>query len=68
MVSGSTNHITPVGEVPMVDVQALEEYKSKLKLSEGSSSSHDSSKVDSSFFVTSQGAGDREITWDWDHA
>lgn len=43
-----TNHITPVGEVPMVDVQALEEYKSKLKLSEG--------------------AGDREITWDWDHA
>ncbi|KAM0826787.1 hypothetical protein ACQ4PT_068640 [Festuca glaucescens] len=62
------NHTSPAGEVPVVDVQALEEFKSKLKLSECSSSSQDSSKADSSFFVTSQGAGDRETTWDWDRA
>ncbi|XP_071678918.1 uncharacterized protein [Lolium perenne] len=62
------NHAASTGEVPVVDLQALEEFKSKLKISEGSSSSQGSSKADSSFFVTSQGVGDRETTWDWDHA
>jgi hypothetical protein len=49
------NHVAPTGEVPMVDLQALEEFKSKLKISEGSSSSQGSSKANSSFFVTSEG-------------
>nr|XP_051194267.1 uncharacterized protein LOC127307574 [Lolium perenne] len=62
------NHTSSTGEVRAVDVQALEEFKSKLKLSECSSSSQDSSKANSSYLVTSQGARDRETTWDWDHA
>ncbi|CAM0952312.1 unnamed protein product [Alopecurus aequalis] len=62
------NHAAPTGEVPVVDLQALEEFKSKLKISEGSSSSQSSSKADSTFLVTSQGVGDRETTWDWDRA
>ncbi|CAM0907657.1 unnamed protein product [Alopecurus aequalis] len=62
------NHTSPVGEVPVADVQALEEFKSKLKLSEGSSSSQAFSKADSSLFVTSEGARDRETSWDWDRA
>jgi transposase InsO family protein len=51
----NANHAAPTGEVPAVDLQALEEFKSKLKISEGSSSSQGSSKADSSFFVTSEG-------------
>jgi hypothetical protein len=39
----------------MVDAQALEEYKSMLKLNEGSPSTQGSSSVDSSFHATSQG-------------
>jgi len=62
------NHTSPAGEVQVVDVQALEEFKSKLKLSECSSSSQGSSKANSSFYITSEGAGDRETTWDWDRA
>ena len=39
----------------MVDMQALDKVKSKIKLSEGLSSSHCFSKADSSLNVTSQG-------------
>lgn len=56
-------------EVPAVDLRALEEFSSKLKLSEGSTSSQGSSKVDSSLVATShQGATNREIVGDWDRA
>jgi len=49
------NHTKPDGQLPMVDVQALKEYESKLKLNEGSSSAQGSSTADSSFHATSQG-------------
>ncbi|KAG8062960.1 hypothetical protein GUJ93_ZPchr0003g17810 [Zizania palustris] len=55
-------------DVPMVDVQALEEFASKLKLSEGHASSQGSSKASSGFHVTTQGATDSETSWDWDCA
>jgi hypothetical protein len=41
------NHVAPTGEVPVADLQALEEFKSKLKISEESSSSQGSSKANS---------------------
>jgi hypothetical protein len=44
---------TTMGKVPVVDVHALEEFKSKLRLSESPSPSIASSKVDSSFHVSS---------------
>jgi hypothetical protein len=49
------NHTQPDGELLVVDVQALKEYKSKLKVSEGSTSSQGSSTTASSFHATSQG-------------
>ncbi|XP_047051518.1 uncharacterized protein LOC124656911 [Lolium rigidum] len=63
------NHTTATRELPLVDIRALDNFTSKLKLSEGSSSSQDSSKADSSVYVTShQGAKDRENFRDWDRA
>lgn len=56
-------------ELPVVDLQALEDFTSKLKASEGSASSQGSSKADSSLHVTShQGAKDRENFGDWNRA
>ena len=49
------NYTTSARELPMVDMQALEEFKSKLKLSDGLSSSQGSSKVDSSLNAITQG-------------
>lgn len=49
------NHTATTRELPVVDMQALEEFKSNLKLSEDSSSSHTSSKADSSLNVIAQG-------------
>jgi hypothetical protein len=49
------NYTKPEGELPMVDAQALEEYKSKLKLNEGPPSTQGYSSADSSFHATSQG-------------
>ena len=48
------NYTTPERKLPVVDDQALEKYNSKLKLSEGSSSTEGSS-TSSSFHATSQG-------------
>ena len=48
------NHIASEKELPVVDAQALEKYNSKLKLSEGSSSTQGSS-TNSSYHATSQG-------------
>lgn len=62
------NYNASARELPVVDMQALEDFKSKLKLSEGSSSSQGSSKLDSSFNAITQGAWDRESSRDWDHA
>uniref|UniRef100_A0A8R7R7E7 Retrotransposon gag domain-containing protein n=1 Tax=Triticum urartu TaxID=4572 RepID=A0A8R7R7E7_TRIUA len=63
------NLTTSKGELPMVDVRALEDFTSKLRLSEGSSTSQDSSKAESSFYINShQGASDRETVGDWDRA
>ena len=49
------NYNASAGELPVVDMQALEDFKSKLKLSEGSSSSQGSSKVDSISNAITQG-------------
>lgn len=66
---GQANHAAPVREQPVVDVRALQEFTSKLKLSERSSSSQPASKADSSLTATSQrGAKDRETFGDWDRA
>ncbi|CAM0881049.1 unnamed protein product [Alopecurus aequalis] len=62
------NHTAATRELPLADVRALEDFTSKLKLSEGSSSSQGSSKADSSLYVTHQGAKDRETFGDWDRA
>ena len=63
------NLTTSTSELPVVDVRALEDFTSKLRLSEGSSSSQGSSKVESSLHVTSdQGDRHREIVGDWDRA
>jgi hypothetical protein len=48
------NHTVSEQELPMVDAQALEKYNSKLKLSEGSSSTQGSS-TNASYHATSQG-------------
>lgn len=53
-VWGETSDAATTGRIPMVDLQALEEFKSRLKLSEGSSSF--------------QGARNRETNWYRDHA
>ncbi|XP_037425358.1 uncharacterized protein LOC119290813 isoform X1 [Triticum dicoccoides] len=47
------NLTTSKGELPVVDVRALEDFTSKLRLSEGSSTSQDSSKAESSFYINS---------------
>lgn len=63
------NNTTTLQEPPVVDVRALEEFNSKLKLSESSSSSQGTSKADSSLIATShQGARDWETLGDWDRA
>lgn len=63
------SHVASLQEQPVVDVRALEEFSSKLQLSEGSPSSHCVSKVESSLIDTSHpGARDREIVGDWDRA
>ncbi|KAM0863423.1 hypothetical protein ACQ4PT_044603 [Festuca glaucescens] len=63
------NHIASLREPPVVDVRALEEFNSKLKLSESSASSQGNSKVDSGLISTShQGARDWENLGDWDRA
>lgn len=63
------NHIASLREPPVVDVRALEEFNSKLKLSESSASSQGNSKVDSGLISTSyQGARDSENLGDWDRA
>lgn len=49
------NHTQPNKELPVVDVKALEEYKSKLKVLGGPTSSKGSSIADSNFHATSQG-------------
>jgi hypothetical protein len=49
-----SNHVASVREQPVVDIRALEEFTSKLKLSECSSSSQATSKADSSLIATSQ--------------
>ena len=54
-IKKQANHTASTGELPMVDMQALDKVKSKLKLSEGLSSSHCFSKADSGLNVTSQG-------------
>uniref|UniRef100_A0ACD5VSA3 Uncharacterized protein n=1 Tax=Avena sativa TaxID=4498 RepID=A0ACD5VSA3_AVESA len=64
-----STHVASVREQPVVDVRALHEFTSKLKLSECSSSSQKTSKADSSLIATSQrGAKDRETFGDWDRA
>ncbi|XP_024318149.1 uncharacterized protein LOC112271996 isoform X2 [Brachypodium distachyon] len=63
------NHTTSLREPPVVDARALEEFNSKLKLSESLSSSQGTSKADSSLIATShQGAKDWENLGDWDRA
>lgn len=63
------SNIASLRESPVVDVRALEEFTSKLKLSEGSSSYQSSTKADSGLIATSsQGAKDRENLGDWDRA
>lgn len=63
------NHIASLREPPVVDVRALEEFNSKLKLSESLASSQGNSKVDSGLISTShQGARDWENLGDWDRA
>lgn len=63
------NYITTLREPPVVDVRDLEEFKSKLKLSESSSSFQDTSKADPMIITTShQGAKDGENLRDWDRA
>lgn len=61
------NHTASERKLPVVDAQALEKYNSKLKISEDSTSTQCSS-TNSSYHATFQGAGDRENSWDWDHA
>ena len=48
------HHTASEKELPVVDTQALEKYNSKIKLSEGSSSTQGSS-TNSSYHATSQG-------------
>ncbi|CAM0883972.1 unnamed protein product [Alopecurus aequalis] len=63
------NHITSVRDSPVVDARALEEFSSKLRLSEGTSSSQGPSKAESSLLATSsQGARSWENFGDWDRA
>ncbi|XP_047067855.1 uncharacterized protein LOC124675826 [Lolium rigidum] len=62
-------HIASIREPPVVDVRALEDFTSKLKLSEGSSSHQSSPKANSSLIAnSSQGAKDREGLRGWDRA
>ncbi|XP_071675842.1 uncharacterized protein [Lolium perenne] len=63
------SHIASLQQRPVVDVRALEEFSSRLRLSEGSSSSQGSSKPDSCLAATShQGSRNRETVGDWDRA
>jgi len=63
------SHIASLQKQPVVDVRALEEFNSKLKLSESSTSSQGTSKIDSSPIASSQqGSRDWETLGDWDRA
>ncbi|KAI5015094.1 hypothetical protein ZWY2020_056484 [Hordeum vulgare] len=69
LIKDKRTSLHPRGELSVVDVQALEDFTSKIRLPEDLSSFQDSSKVESSLHVTShQGARDREIIGDWDRA
>uniref|UniRef100_A0ACD5V2D5 Uncharacterized protein n=1 Tax=Avena sativa TaxID=4498 RepID=A0ACD5V2D5_AVESA len=55
-IKRQANHITSVQDSPVVDARALEEFNSKSRLSEGTSSSQGPSKAESSVLATtSQG-------------
>ncbi|XP_047059994.1 uncharacterized protein LOC124666706 [Lolium rigidum] len=64
------SHVASLQEQPVVDIRDLDEFSSKLRLSEGSPSSQGVSKAESGLIDTSlhPGARDREIVGDWDRA